>query len=1047
MKKPANSSAYKTYCQKLTTQYASGEAGEHAYRPALQEFIESFSKKLRVTNEPSKRGKGKKGDIQNKPDFIVANGQTPIGFIEAKDINVDLNDVGDTDQIERYCEAYPNLILTDYLEFRRYVKGELRGKPVRAGKANAKKFEISFSPSGEEQVNQFFEEFLLEEVESVSSPAELASRLASLTRQVKKLVKQELEVEEDSVRLHKLMIAFKKVLLADLDAEKFSDMFAQTLAYGFFAARVHFDGKGEFSRRTASSILPKTNPFLRRVFSEFANESLPDTLIGAVDEIVDLLRKTDIKAVLQHFGEQGREDPVVHFYESFLGAYDPKLKKAMGVFYTPDPVVSYMVRSLDEILINKFGRKKGLADDKTLILDPALGTGSYLHKVVEHIHSKVQGGSWDSYVNENLLHRIFGFEILMAPYAVAHLNLGIQLQKTGYKFEKDQRLGVYLTNTLEETAKRSEVLFADWISEEADAAASIKRDKPIMVVTGNPPYSGASQNDGDWINRLMKGFDLLTGKKCANYFECDGKPLDEVQQKWLHDDYVKFMRFAHWRIEQSGHGVVAFITNHGFIDNPTFCGMRNALMSDFDEIYILDLHGNSKKKETCPDGSKDENVFDIQTGVSISFLIRSQSSEKRNKARVFRADLFGVREEKYTWLEKNDRESTKFEEIFPSTPSYLFLKQDNELKSEYERGEKITDVFPIYGTGIVTARDSLTIRLNSDDVWKTVKNFVSLKEEQAREEFELGKDARDWKVITAQEDIRSSGPKKEKIRPILYRPFDIRFTYYTGKGKGFIGQPCSRVMSHMLNGDNVGLCFSRPMSPKYEFNVHISETLIDQCAVGNKSAGAGISYLAPIWKFEESGKTANLAQGVLKKLEKLGSEEEFLFYAYATMSSSEYKTRYEEFLKRDYPRIQITPDKSLFKQLSKLGKELSQVHLLNDDRLEGSKVSFSTRGSNLIETVRYDAKLKRIYINSIQYFENVSDEIWSTQVGGYCVLEKWLKDRRSIVLSYDAIATFEKIAGSLELSRKVVSKIDVAIKEAGGWPLSTEKDLAQRKAA
>lgn len=1045
MKKSVSTTAFKKYCQKVVTQFASGEAREHAYRPALQEYIESFSDKLRVTNEPGKRGKGKKGDTQNKPDFIVTNGQTPLGFVEAKDINIDLDDVGASEQIDRYCEAYPNLILTDYLEFRRYVKGKLRGKPIRIGAANEKKNEVSFTQSAEAQLTQFFEEFLLEDVQSVASPQELASRLASLTRQIKKLVRQELEVEEESARLHKLMVAFQKVLLADLNVEKFSDMFAQTLAYGFFAARVHYDGQGEFSRRTASSILPKTNPFLRRIFAEFANESLPESLVGAVDEVVDLLRKTDIKAVLNHFGEQGRQDPVVHFYESFLAAYDPKLKKAMGVFYTPDAVVSYMVRSLDELLIKKFGRKKGLADDKTIVLDPALGTGSYLHKVVEHIHSKVQAGAWDSYVGDCLLERIFGFEILMAPYAVAHLNLGMQLQKTGYQFARDQRLGVYLTNTLEETAKRSEALFSDWISEEADAAAEVKRQKAIMVVTGNPPYSGESQNDGPWIRDLMRGFDHLSNKKCANYFECEGKPLGERNPKWLNDDYVKFIRFAHWRIEQTGHGIVAFITNHGYLDNPTFRGMREALMKDFDEIYIFDLHGNAKKKEQAPDGSKDENVFDIQQGVSIALMVRNEA-RRSGVATVYRADLYGSREHKFDWLKNNSFSSTKFKEVKPESPAYLYIHQNHTLRKEFEVGEKINEIFPTNSVGVVTARDGLTIKNTPEEVWDTIKDFISRSPSDAREHFCLGDDARDWKVDWAIKDVKKSGPTKALIKPILYRPFDIRHTYYTGNSRGFICMARGEVMANMTDGDNIGLAFTRPMAPTYEFSVLVSNCLMDQCAVGNKSAGAGISYLAPLWIKNESGKTANLSPTIRNQIKNLGNEEEFIYYAYATLNSSEYKERYAEFLKADFPRIQITTDRKLFQQLSKLGSKLGAVHTLCDDRLDGSKVTFAVKGSNVVDGVRFDSKAGRVYLNAKQYFENVTVEMWGKKVGGYNVLEKWLKDRRSTTLTHDAISTFERIAGAIELSQKIISQIDVVIKEAGGWPLVVERDI-QKKAA
>ena len=1047
MKKEKNVSAYKTYCQKLVTQFSSGEAREHAYRPALQEYIESFNNKLRVTNEPGKQGKGKKGDAQNKPDFIVARGQTPIGFIEAKDIGVNLDKVGKSDQIERYCEAYPNLILTDYIEFRRYVKGELRGKAIHIGKANEKKKIITFSELGEEQLTQFFEEFLLEDVESVSSPKELASRLAHLTRQVKKLVQQELK--EESVRLHKLMVAFKKVLLADLDVEKFSDMFAQTLAYGFFAARVHYDGKGEFSRRTASFILPKTNPFLRRVFAEFANESLPDSLIGAVDEIVDLLRKSDIRAVLEHFGERGCEDPVIHFYESFLGEYNPKLKKAMGVFYTPDAVVSYMVRSLDQILIEKFSRKKGLADDKTLILDPALGTGSFLHKIIDCIYEKSQKGSWDSYVSENLLKRIFGFEILMAPYAVAHLNLGMQLQKTGYQFEKEQRLGVYLTNTLEETAKRSEDLFSDWLSEEAEAAAEIKRQKAIMVVVGNPPYSGESQNDGAWIRDLMHGFDNLTNKKCANYFECDAKPLGERNSKWINDDYVKFLRFAHWRIEETGHGVLAFITNHGYLDNPTFRGMREALLKDFDELYIVDLHGNSKKKEQSPDGTKDENVFQIQQGVSICFFVKNEGYEKKKKkdqkAKVYRTDLYGTRGQKFSWLSKHSFNSTQFFEVKPVSPFYLFTKQDAKLRDEYNKALSVTEIFPLYGSGMTTARDAFVIDVDALSLLERIKKFKNFEgtNQEICSEFNIPM-KKGWDISSSRKALGLEKDLKKHVQEILYRPFDSRYIFYHDS---VVWRTVRRVMEPMINLENLALLSARSNksnSPNHFFvSKHPTEAKTGEATTQ--------STLFPLYVSVGGKRFPNIKKAILDDIRKMVTEDpeiRLFEYCYAILNSNTYRKRYAEFLKFDFPRVHLTSDKNVFKKLAKIGRQLIDLHLLESDLLDESETKFPVKGSNIIENTKYDCKECRVYINQIQYFENVVADSWEFEVGGYQVLQKWLKDRKNTKIGHDEVRYYEKIVESINRTIEIMSVVDSVISEAGGWPLiETHEVLTHKRVA
>jgi len=1047
----SGTSAFKTYVSELKTHFSTGEATEHTYRAALEGFIRSFGSEIRVTNEPGQKGKFKNPNARNKPDFVVTKARTPLGYVETKDVNIDLDEVADSNQIARYCEAYPNLIVTDYLEFRRYVKGKLRSQ-VRIGKAT--KADIAISDTDGRDLQTFFEEFLLEDAFSVSNSAELADRLASLTRQIRKLVKKELDAEDDSAHLHKLMIAFQKVLIADLDEDKFADMFAQTLAYGFFAARVHYDGKGEFSRRTASTILPKTNPFLRKLFREFADDNLPESLVGAVDDIVDLLKKTDIAKILEEFGTQGKNDAVIHFYESFLGAFDPELKKEMGVFYTPDPIVDYMVRSLDSLLVSKFDRKKGLADDKTLVLDPALGTGSFLHKVIETIHSRVQKGTWDSYVSEKLMDRIFGFEILMAPYAVAHLNLGIQLQKTGYTFERDQRLGVFLTNTLEETAKRSEVLFADWISEEANAAASIKRDRPIMVVVGNPPYSGISANKNPWIEGLLKGFDNLTNKKVASYFEVDGQPINE-KKHWLNDDYVKFMRFAQWRIEQTGHGILGFITNHGFLDNPTFRGMRHAILKDFDEIYILDLHGNKKKKELSPDGKSDENVFDIQQGTNICFMVRHENRGKNvtTLAKVFRYDLWGSRKSKFDWLLKNGFDSTPFKEVKPITPFYTFTHQNHSLSKEYYTGTKITDIFPLNNSGMVTACDSLSIQFSKDSMWETIREFVDMTPSEAKEKWDLGGN-RDWQIDWAQKDVRKSGLSKDRLQPITYRPFDTRWTYYTGNMKGFICNPRDAIMNHMVSGENIGLISARSNKSQTMDHFFVTNSLMETKAGESTTQ----STLFPLFRFEEDAKgklkkTLNLSDDAKKYIEDMCGDcndetaMTFLNYCYACFHSPSFRTKYHDEIRQDYPRIQLTSDKSLFKKLAKYGQQLIDLHLLKDDRLDGGKTDYPVKGTNEISTVKFDAKNRRLYINKEQYFGNIPEEVFAHTIGGYQVLDKWLKYRRGHKLTFSDINQFEKIVEALVRTDEVVDSIESTIKDAGGWPLQTLSEGARKKAA
>jgi predicted helicase len=424
-----------------------------------------------------------------------------------------------------------------------------------------------------------------------------------------------------------------------------------------------------------------------------------------------------------------------------------------GVYYTPEPVVSYIVRSVDALLRQHFDCPDGLADTSTvaytaldehgnaqqktsprvLLLDPACGTGTFLYNVIEHIRESYRrtgnAGMWSGYVREHLLPRLFGFELLMAPYAMAHLKLGMQLAAVdlpraaratwAYDFQSDERLGLYLTNTLEEAMKRSEIMFGRFISDEANEAAKVKQDYPVMVVLGNPPYSGHSANKSEWIASLLRG---RVGK-AGSYFEVDGQPLGERNPKWLNDDYVKFIRFAQWRIEQTGYGILAFITNHSYLDNPTFRGMRQSLMQSFDEIYVLNLHGNSKKREIAPDGSKDENVFDIQQGVAISIFVKRQKSMNAPQVpTIHYTDLWGPREVyertgqiqqliggKYYWLAEHDVKTTEWKRLKPDSPYYLFVPQDADSRAEYERAWKVTEMMPVNVLGFQTHRDFFAI--------------------------------------------------------------------------------------------------------------------------------------------------------------------------------------------------------------------------------------------------------------------------------------------------------------------------------------------------
>jgi len=597
-----------SYLSAVEANLKAGDATEHSYRPAFKLLLDKITG-LEATNEPKQSKCG-------APDFVLKEGLLPVGHVECKDVGIDLNKVEKSAQLKRYLPALPNLILTDYLEFRWFVDSR---KQLTLTIASWNGSTLIANKAGIGQLVTLLRQFAETRTKTIRTARQLATLLAGKAQLLDSLVVRAFESETDAGELHEQFRSIKEMLVPDMSEEAFADMYAQTIAYGLFAARIFDPTPENFTRMEAASLLPPTNPLLRAFFKHLGSYDFDNdpAVAWCIDEMCALFLHADIHKILEEFSrKKGFEDPIVHFYETFLAEYNPKLRKSRGVYYTPEPVVSFIVRSVDAILKSKFDKPKGLADQSVYVLDPATGTATFLRAVIALIHhyfvEKGQAGMWDAYVPEYVLKRIFGFELLMAPYSIAHLKLGQQLRETGYQFTSGQRLGIYLTNTLEEAAKKSESLLglAKLISDEGDAASHIKRDEPVMVVLGNPPYAVSSANSGPWITKMIRD----------DYYPKD--EMKEANPKLLLDDYVKFIRFSQWRIEQTGHGIVAMITNHGYLDNPTFRGMRQSLMTTFDEIYVLDLHGNAKKKERAPDGSEDKNVFDIQQGVAICLLVK-----------------------------------------------------------------------------------------------------------------------------------------------------------------------------------------------------------------------------------------------------------------------------------------------------------------------------------------------------------------------------------------------------------------------------------------
>ena len=1025
--------AISVYLKNIESALKAGNATEHTHRPALKTLAENLRDKITATNEPQRIACG-------APDFIITHRAIPLGYIEAKDVGVDLDRAEDSAQLKRYRASLNNLILTDYLEFRLYRSGE-HVQTVRLA-TRQKNGSIRRNAEGETQLEIMFQAFYDAKVPSVSDPRELAERMARMAKLIDELIRQAFSREAATGDLHSQYEAFQKVLIADLSVDEFADMYAQTIAYGLFAARCNHAG-ADFRRELAGRELPKTNPFLRRLFNTIAGNDLDERIAWAVDDLAELLARADIAAILSDFGKATRrEDPVVHFYETFLTAYDPKLRELRGVYYTPEPVVDYIVRAVDSVLKRDFKLKDGLADaskvklkkpklkgkaeetyetHRVQILDPACGTGTFLHAIVRGIHERFakDKGLWPCYVAEHLLPRVHGFELLMAPYAVAHMKLGIQLKESGYDFAADERLRVYLTNTLEEAHEMTGLpLFTQWLAEEAAAAGIVKKNVPIMVVLGNPPYSGHSANKGEWIAHLLDDYKKSPQLK---------KP---AQAKWLSDDYVKFVRFAQWRIEQTGYGVLAFITNHSYLDNPTFLDMRASLMASFDEIFVLDLHGNSKKREKSPDGGKDENVFDIQQGVAIAVLIRRGT--RTTKCVVRRADVWGLRAAKYEWLSANSLSSTTWEDVTPPASPWLFVGQDAGILAEYMQGWSVADIFKPNGDpapGIVTTHDEFAISWTREEALDKVERLLATSSEiDARQLFTLCSQSQ-WNYARAKKEL-ADGAWRQQAVPLLYRPFDVRWTVWNSN---VAVHRRERANNHLLK-DNLAILLPKQTKDAWG-------CLVTDHVAAHKSASVyDPTSIAPLWLYADEdmlkgavpARRPNLAPEFMEAITAAvggvpPSPEDVFAYIYAMLYSASYRSHYGDFLKRDFPRVPLPRSAATFAQLAALGHEFINLHLL---KKAGPAITrYPKAGSNRVEKVEFksdaaDPTRGYVFINGVQFFEGVPTAVWEYTIGGYQVAHKWLKDRKDRLLTFDELKTYGNIISALAETIRLQGDID-----------------------
>ncbi|HUV31690.1 MAG TPA: type ISP restriction/modification enzyme [Acidobacteriota bacterium] len=958
--------------------------------------------------------------------------------------------------------------------------------------------------------DQWSSVFTLRHQEVISTTQALVEELAKLATSIRKRVDAILSRESERGPMRRLYAAFKTALIHDLSEHDFADVIAQTISYGLLAAR--FSSKGGISIKSLVEMIPPTNPFLRELLGELL--AVAGRKKGAFDfdelgiqDVVDLLNQANAEAVKSDFGNRTRnEDPVIHFYEHFLKAYDKKKKVQRGVFFTPQPVVSYIVRSVHELLQTEFGLEDGLADTTTwgemvkrnkdlkipegakpgdpfvLILDPATGTATFLVEVIEVIFTQLKtkwtdlgrkpaeiSKLWNEYVPKNLLPRLYGYELMMAPYTIAHMKLALKLQEINarlgqpdFQFMYTDRAHIYLTNSLEPAGdNRQGVLEGIFpaLAHEAQAVSGVKRNKRFTVIVGNPPYSKLSTNFNEWIDALLHG----RGDGAADtsdYYCLDGAPMGE-KTVWLQDDYIKFMRLSQHLIVRSGLGLHGYITNNGYLDNPTLRGMRQQLGLAYGNLYLLDLHGSTKRGETGAQGGGDENVFDIQQGVAIGIFSRAVSP---GAGVVRHADLFGARTRKYAFLSRGTISQSDWEVLQPCSSFYLFVPVDVTNQAEYEAGWRVTDVFAVQHCGIITKRDALTIGWTAEDVYRTVSDFSRIPPETARKKYNLPEDVRDWKVEWAQDDLRSCGITRDRVIRILYRPFDVRFTYFTGRSRGFVGWPVADVTRLMLSGQNLGLVTTRMTKGESFHHVLVCRHMSEVICLSAKTSNNG--FIFPLYqsssdldgplfarsrnRTSELALESNIAPDFLRSisasvqlafvpfgrgdLKATFGPEDVFSYLVAVLHSPSYRLRYREFLSRDFPRLPLTSSLNLFRALAKLGGELVALHLMESPKLDKHITKWIGSKNPEVEKITYSDETVWTDKAQSEGFRGVQENVWAFCIGGYQVCQKWLKDRKGRTLSSDDITHYHRIVVAISETIGLMAEIDDVIQKHGGWP-------------
>jgi hypothetical protein len=1035
------------FISKVQSTHKTGAATEHSYRSALETLFSSLEDGVTALNEPKRVACG-------APDFIIQRGEITVGHVEAKDLGIGLRGMKDANkgQQERYRKALPNLIYTNCLDWDFYRNGDLVSSITIADYIMG----IQPKPNQYEPLENLLRDFIAQRPQTITSPRVLAEMMAGKAVLIKDILANALRADKDlQTDLIGQFKAFQEHLIHDITPEDFADIYAETIAYGMFAARLHDTTLDTFTRQEALELLPKSNPFLRSLFGYIAGPNLDDRIAWVIDDLAKVFQAANVAKLMEGFGKlTGQNDPFLHFYETFLAAYNPAKRKARGVWYTPEPVVNFIVRAVDEVLQTEFGLPDGLADTSKItvdwdtgqtnnkgkavtikkevhrvqILDPATGTGTFLAEVIKQIAPKVKDvaeGMWSPYIEKDLIPRLHGFELLMASYAMCHMKLDMILTEMGYKpTAAPPRLGVYLTNSLEEGDRDVRDLFmAQWLTREAQEASTIKRQTPIMCVIGNPPYSGESSNKGDWIMGLMEAYKKEPGGK---------EKLKERNPKWINDDYVKFIRFGEHLIEKTGEGVLGFITNHGYLDNPTFRGMRWKLLDTFDKIYVLDLHGSTKKKEVSPDGGADTNVFDIMPGVSIVIAVKKKTPAK--SCTVFRADMWGSRQKKYDLLAEGKLNSGQFEVINPQKPRFEFTQNDAKLQSVYFSYTSLKDLFLLDVLGFQTHRDNFAIAWSKNEAISTIREMVSGALDDAQFATKYGvKDNRDWKLSEQRTRARADVHLDDSFTQCLYRPFDQRWCHFSNYSMDY---PRRELLVNVLHKENFCILASRQQGVPGFMHTFVSSLPANDCAVSNKSREANQVfplYLYPSEQDLDQKRRINFDLKHWKNLQKKAKhpahgtpdEVQTFDYIYGVLHCPTYRETYAEFLKVDFPRIPwpTTPDE--FWDISAKGAQLRKLHLMDPAAIGPAPYTFKGQGDGTVEQPRFEDG--KVWINETQYFDAAPEVSWTFYIGGYQPAQKWLKDRKGRELSFVDVKHYQRILKILSETDRIMKTITMTL--------------------